>query len=112
MFAVSAVWLAFGLMWLFGFYALARFRRHRLAAVAAAGWLAAMIWLEQKQCYTGHMHDFREVALSLYFRGHLVYGLFAFIGWNLGRKRRWRRKIKLYFRRCVAALSGRSRLRN
>ncbi len=112
MIAVSAIWLAFGLMWLLGFYYLGRFRRHWLAALAAAAWLATLVWLEQKQCFADHIHDFREVALSLYFRGHLLYGLCAFIGWNLGRKRRWRRKIKLYFRRCVAALQGRNRLRN
>lgn len=62
-------------------------------------WAAILIWLAVNRFEQNHEHDVRQVVLSLYFNGHLVYGLCAFIGWKLGQKRRWRRVLKLYFRR-------------
>ncbi|UWQ36134.1 hypothetical protein K3552_11420 [Leisingera aquaemixtae] len=97
--AVIAIWLAFGAAWLIGFYILARHRGHRLAKGLVLVWVAILIWLAVSRFEQNHEHDVRQVVLSLYFNGHLVYGLCAFIGWKLGQKRRWRRVLKSYFRR-------------
>ncbi|WP_027243554.1 hypothetical protein [Leisingera daeponensis] len=97
--AVFAIWLAFGAAWLIGFYVLARHRWRRLAIGLALVWAAILIWLAVSRFEQNHEHDVGRVVLSLYFNGHLVYGLYAFIGWKLGQKRRWRRVLKLYFRR-------------
>lgn len=97
--AVIAIWLAFGAAWLIGFYVLARHRWHRLAMGLVVLWAAILVWLVVSQFEQNHEHDIRKVVMSLYFNGHLVYGLCAFIGWKLGQKRRWRRVLKSYFRR-------------
>ncbi|UWQ52651.1 hypothetical protein [Leisingera caerulea] len=96
---VFTIWLAFGAAWLIGFYLLARHRWRRLAIGLVLLWAAILIWLAVNRFEQNHEHDVRQVVLSLYFNGHLVYGLCAFIGWKLGQKRRWRRVLKLYFRR-------------
>ncbi|WP_152615846.1 hypothetical protein [Leisingera sp. ANG-M1] len=110
--AITLIWLVFGLVWLIGFYYLARFRRRGLARGLVAFWLLLLVWLVLSLYHENHQHDLRKVVLSLYFNGHLVYGLCAFIGWNLGQKRRWRRKLKLFFRRLAGGSRSRSRLRS
>lgn len=96
---VIAIWLAFGAVWLIGFYFLACYRWHRLAKGLALLGVAILVWLAVSHFEQKHEHDIRRVVMSLYFNGHLVYGLCAFIGWKLGQKRRWRRILRLYFRR-------------
>ncbi|WP_156927482.1 hypothetical protein [Leisingera methylohalidivorans] len=108
--AVALIWLAFGTVWLMSFYSLARAGRTTAAAIAGSIWFVVLIWLAGRLLFAAGTGRF--VVLSLYFGGHLVYGLCSLAGWNLGRKRRWRRKVKLFFRRCVAALPGRNRLRS
>ncbi|WP_193748867.1 hypothetical protein [Leisingera sp. ANG-Vp] len=112
MFAIVLIWLVFGLVWLISFYYLARFQRFRLAQALVLFWLAVLILLALGIYHRNHEHDIRQVVLSLYFNGHLVYGLCAFIGWNLGRKRRWRRNLKLFFRRLAGGSPGRNRSRS
>ncbi|OBY28285.1 hypothetical protein [Leisingera sp. JC1] len=107
--AVAALWLVFGFVWLIANYKLAREGQWQAAAVVAAIWFAVLVWLAPGLLHENHDHG---AGFSLYFYGHLVYGLCSLAGWNLGRKRRWRRKAKIFFRRCVAALPGKNRLRN
>lgn len=97
--AVFAAWLAFGAAWLIGFYCLARYRRLRLAKGVAVLWAGILAGLAVSVFEQNHEHDLRQGVLSLYFNGHLVYGLCAFIGWKLGQKRRWRRVLRSYYRR-------------
>ncbi|MFY0310285.1 hypothetical protein ACFMBG_10405 [Leisingera sp. D0M16] len=97
--AVSAIWLAFGAVWLIGFYFLARYRWHRLAKGLALLWAGILLGLAVSLFEQNHEHGIRKVVLSLYFNGHLVYGLCAFLGWKLGQKKRWRRVLRSYYRR-------------
>ncbi|WP_152614071.1 MULTISPECIES: hypothetical protein [unclassified Leisingera] len=108
--AVTVIWLLFGAVWLAAFYNLARARQAAAAIVASVIWLMVLVLLAGLLLFAAETG--RQTVLSLYFIGHLVYGLCSLAGWNLGRKRRWRRKVKSFFRRCVAALPDRNRLRS
>ncbi|UWQ31559.1 hypothetical protein K3555_13235 [Leisingera sp. M527] len=107
--AVIAIWMAFGAVWLIGFYYLARFKWYRLAQALVLLWGLMLIWLSQDRFHENHDHG---AAFTLYFDGHLVYGLCAFIGWKLGRQKRWRSKLKSSFRRFAGAFPGRNRWRS
>ncbi|WP_264213017.1 hypothetical protein [Leisingera thetidis] len=107
--AVVAIWMAFGAVWLIGFYYLARFQWRRLAAGLVLFWAALLVWLAPGLFHRNHDHG---LWLSLYFCGHLVYGLCAFTGWNLGRRKRWRRKLKSTFRRLAGGFPGTNRWRS
>ncbi|MBY6068353.1 hypothetical protein KUW17_16515 [Leisingera aquaemixtae] len=108
--AVSAIWLVFGMVWLAAFYVLARAKRRGTAAAGALVWLTALVWLAARLLFEAETG--RRGLLSLYLGGHLVYGLCSLAGWNMGRKRKWRRRVKLFFRRCAGGLPGRNRLQS